>query len=62
MGKCCDMLFEHCFVWVTDCYTARFLLLYDGGNQVVQCLQMGIMGWDVNIVHRANNYLTNADY
>ncbi len=23
---------------------------------------MHIMGWDVNIVHRANNYLTNADY
>jgi hypothetical protein len=35
MGKCCLMLFEHCFVWGTDCYTAWFLFLYDSGNQVV---------------------------
>ncbi len=41
---------------------ARFLLFYDGGNQAFQCLQMRIMGWDVNIVHLANDYLIDAGY
>ncbi len=62
MNKCWHMLFKHCFVWVTDCNAAQFLLSYDGGNQAVQQLQMHIMGWDVKIVHQANNYLTDADY
>ncbi len=62
MGKCCHMLFGHCFVWVTDCYATWFLLSYNGGNQAVQHLQMGIMGWDVAIIHQANDYLTDADY
>ncbi len=29
-NKCCHMLFGHHFVWVTDCYALRFILLYDG--------------------------------
>jgi hypothetical protein len=62
MGKCCHMLFGCHFIWVTDCYAARFLLSYDGSNQAVQHLQMCIVGWDVDIVHRTNNYLVNADY
>ncbi len=53
MGKCCHMLFRHCFIWVTDSYAAWFLLSYNGSNQAVQCLQMHIMGWDVDIIHRA---------
>ncbi len=62
MGKCCHMLFGHCFVWITDCYAAWFLLLYDSGNQAVQHLQMRIMGWDVDILHWAIDYLANANY
>jgi hypothetical protein len=62
MSKCCHLLFGRCFVWITDCYAAQFLLSCNGGNQAVQHLQMGIMGWDVDIIHRVNNYLTNADY
>ncbi len=62
MSKCQHMLFGHRFVWVMDCYTAWFLLSYNGGNLAVQQLQMCILGWDVKIVHQANNYLTNADY
>jgi hypothetical protein len=62
MTKCRHMLFGHRFIWVTDCYTTRFLLSYDSGNQAVQRLQMRIIGLDVDIVHWANNYLTDADY
>ncbi len=62
MGKCRHMLFGCHFIWVTDCYAARFLLSYDGSNQAVQHLQMRIMGWDVDIVHRTNNYLVDANY
>ncbi len=62
MGKCCHMLFGCCFIWVTDCYAARFLLSYNGSNQAIQHLQMHIMGWDVDIVHRTNNYLVYANY
>jgi hypothetical protein len=62
MGKCHHMLFRHCFIWITDCYAAQFLLLYNGGNQEVQHLQMCIMGWFVDIAHQANDYLANANY
>jgi hypothetical protein len=49
-------------MWVTDCYAVKFILSYDGANQDVLCLQTRLMGWDVDIVHRTNNYLVNADY
>ncbi len=62
MSKCWHMLLKHCFVWVIDCYAAWFLLSCNCSNQAVQCLQMCIMGWDVYIVHQANNYLTVTDY
>jgi hypothetical protein len=35
---------------------------YDGANQAILCLQMRLMGWDVDIVHRTNNYLGDANY
>ena len=50
------------FVWVTDCYAVKFLLSYDGANQAILRLQMRLMGWDVDIVHRTNDYLVDADY
>ncbi len=62
MGKCRHMLFVHCFIWITDCYTAHFFLSYNGSNQAIQRLQMHIMGWDVDIMHCTNNYLVDADY
>jgi hypothetical protein len=52
MRKCCHMLFGQCFVWVTDCYAIKFILSYDGANPSILCLQMHLMGWDVDIVHR----------
>ncbi len=56
------MLFGQRFVWVTDCYAARFILLYDGNNPAVLRLQMRLMCWDVDIVHRNDRHLTNANY
>jgi hypothetical protein len=56
------MLFGQCFVWVTDCYAIKFILLYDGANPAILRLQMRLMGWDVDIVHQNNNYITDANY
>jgi hypothetical protein len=62
MIKCCHMLFGQCFVWVTNCYAISFILPYDGANHAILCLQMCLMCWDVNIVHRNDTYIMDADY
>ncbi len=40
----------------------KFILSYDRANQAILCLQMRLMGWDVDIVHRTNDYLADANY
>jgi hypothetical protein len=50
------------FVWVIDCYTIKFLLPYDSGNPAILQLQMRLMCWDVDIVHRPDLHLVDADY
>jgi hypothetical protein len=50
------------FVWVTDCYAIKFLLSYKGCNPAILCLQMRLMCWDVDIIHRPDLQLVNADY
>ena len=62
MNKVRHMCYRCQFVWVTDCYAVKFLLLYNGANQAILRLQMHLMGWDVKIVHRTNDYLVDADY
>ncbi len=62
MNKCCHYLFGQRFVWVTDCYAIKFILSYDGANHAILCLQMRLMGWDADIVHRNDHYIINADY
>ncbi len=62
MNKVRHMCYGRRFVWVTDCYAVKFLLLYNGVNQALLCLQMRLMGWDVDIVHRTNDHLVDADY
>jgi hypothetical protein len=52
INKNCHMLFGVRFVWVTDCYAIRFILSYDGNNPTVLWLQMRLMYWDMDIVHR----------
>ncbi len=55
-------MFGHHFVWVTDCFAVKFLLSYDGGNPAILWLQMRLMCWDVDIVHRPDSHLVDADY
>ena len=62
INKCRHMCFGHRFIWVTDCYAIKFILSYDGGNPAILCLQMRLMGWDMDIVHRNDHHLDDADY
>jgi hypothetical protein len=47
---------------VTDCYAIKFILSYEGGNPAILCLQMRLMCWDVDIAHRPDVELIDADY
>ena len=62
INKCHQYVFGQPFVRVADCYTIKFILSYEGGNPAILCLQMRLMCWDVNIVHRPDVELMNADY
>ncbi len=56
------MCFGQRFVWVTDCYALKFILLYDGRNSSILHLQMRFMCWDMIIKHCNDACLTNAYY
>ncbi len=56
------MCYGRWFFWVTDCYAVKFILSYDGANQAILCLQMGLMGWEIDILHHTNNDLADTDY
>jgi hypothetical protein len=62
INKCRQYVFGQRFVWVTDCYAIKFILSYEGGNHAILCLQMRLMCWDVDIVHRPDYELIDADY
>jgi hypothetical protein len=62
MNKVFHMCYGCRFVWVTNCYAVKFILLYDRANQAILCLQMRLMGWDIDIVHCTNDYLVDANY
>jgi hypothetical protein len=49
-------------MWVTDCYAIKFILSYEGGNPAILHLQMPLMCWDVDIVHRPDRKLIDANY
>jgi hypothetical protein len=56
------MLFDHRFVWINNCYAICFILSYNGANHAILCLQMHLMCWDVDLIHRNDDYVTDADY
>jgi hypothetical protein len=56
------VLFGQRFVWVTNCYAIKFILSYEGGNSAILYLQMCLMCWDVDIVHRPDTKLVDANY
>ena len=62
INKCRQYLFAQRFVWVTDCYAIKFIMSYDGSNPAILRLQMRLMCWDVDIVHRPDTELVDADY
>ncbi len=62
INKMRHYVFGQRFVWVTDCYMVKFLLSYKGGNPAILCLQMRLMCWDVDIIHRPDSKLVHADY
>ena len=59
INKCRQYLFAQRFVWVTKCYAVKFILSYEGSNPAVLRLQMRLMCWDVDIVHRPDSELVN---
>jgi hypothetical protein len=62
INKCCHMAFGKRFIWVTDCYLLKFILLYDGRNPAILRLQMRFMCWDMVIEHQNDVRLTDANY
>ncbi len=62
INKCCQYVFGQRFVWVTDCYAIKFILSYEGGNPAILRLQMNLMCWDVDIIHRPDSKLIDANY
>ena len=62
INKCRHMCFGQPFVWVTDCYAIKYILSYQGGNPAILRLQMRLMCWHMEIVHRADIYNVDADY
>jgi hypothetical protein len=62
INKMRHYVFGQRFVWVTDCYAMKFVLSYKGGNPAILCLQMRLICWDMDVVHRADSELVDADY
>jgi hypothetical protein len=62
INKMRHYVFGQHFVWVTDCYAMKFLLSYEGSNPAILRLQMRLMCWDMDIVHRPDSELVDADY
>eukprot|EP00984_Skeletonema_dohrnii_P006306 scaffold2258_cov84-Skeletonema_dohrnii-CCMP3373.AAC.7 len=50
------------FTWITDCYAVKFILTYEGSNPVVNRLKMQLLLWNMDIVHRNNKWLVDADF
>jgi hypothetical protein len=62
INKVRHYVFGQRFVWVMDCYAVKFLLSYEGGNPAIFHLQMHQMCWDVDIIHRPDYELVDANY
>jgi hypothetical protein len=62
INKVWHMCFGCRFVWITDCYAVKFILLYNNSNPTILRLQMRLMCWDVDINHHTNDFLVDADY
>jgi hypothetical protein len=50
------------FTAVNDCYSLKFVLSYEGTNPVILRLQMRLMMWAMDIVHRVRTFNVPPDY
>ena len=62
MGKCSHYTWGGRNTWIADQYALVFLLTYDGDNAPVRRLQMRVMNYFVDVVHRNAHFMTPADY
>ena len=62
INKCRHLCWGMRFTWGTDCFGLKFILTYDGTNPALLRLQMRFMCWDMDIVHRNDRYLVDANY
>ena len=62
INTCCHLCWGMCFVWATDCFSLKLILTYDGINPEILRLQMCLMCWDMDIIHRNDKFLIDADY
>eukprot|EP00956_Cyclotella_meneghiniana_P028883 scaffold68484_cov41-Cyclotella_meneghiniana.AAC.5 len=47
---------------ISDCYSLKFVMTYEGNNSVVLGIQMRLMLWSMDIVHRTRDFNIDSDY
>ena len=50
------------FTSITDCHSLKYCLTYEGSNPVLLRMQMRLMLWNMDIVHRTRDYNVDSDY
>ena len=50
------------FTNISDCYSLKFVMTYEGNNSVVLRIQMRLMLWSMDIVHRTRDFNADSDY
>eukprot|EP00956_Cyclotella_meneghiniana_P013317 scaffold19184_cov46-Cyclotella_meneghiniana.AAC.7 len=48
------------FTSISDCYSLKFIMTYEGNNPVVLCIQMHLSLWAMDIVHRTRDFNVDA--
>jgi hypothetical protein len=62
INQCRAKLLSVRFSAITDCYTLRFILSYEGPSPVISCLQMRLMLWAMDLHHKKGKFLFHSDY
>ena len=50
------------FTNISDCYSIKYLMGYEGKNPVILRLQLRLMLWPVDIVHRTRDFNVDSNY
>ena len=62
LGQCHLQCWGSRFTNISDCYSMKFVLTYEGNNSVILRLQMRLMLWPIDIVHRTRDFNVDSDY